>query len=277
LGWGEDNKFLLSGTFADLRDDGVLSYTRDPMFAVEDSSKGFDEGGGKYMRPDYICLSLPGEGYGAIMILDVKTLRLWTIDQEVMGLQADPALKDIKLEEAPGNMFSPENAASRLARDALRDYIHKFRTLEWIPGGNSNGTWNGDEYARLYEENGWPESFNSTAFNMAREQWEEDDMARSDAEAPFHEVTKLDYWIQVALDDIGRKRKMIADVNAGMETPENKPDREAYKQEIQEEVKKRIESLPKIHDELEVAREVLKSIDPEVKKAREERVRKYGF
>lgn len=75
LGWGADNNFLLSGTFADLRDDGVLSFTRDPMFAIEDSSKGFDEDGGKYMRPNYVCLSLPGEGYGAIMILDVKTRR----------------------------------------------------------------------------------------------------------------------------------------------------------------------------------------------------------
>lgn len=173
-------------------------------------------------------------------------------------------------------MFSPENAASRLARDALRDYIRRFRTLEWIPGGRFNGTWDGDEYVRLYKENGWPESFNSTAFNIAREQWEEDDMARWDAEAPFHEVTKLDYWIQVALDDIGRKRKMIADVDSGMEIPDNKTDREAYKAELQEEVKKRIESLPKLHAELEVAREVLKSIDPEVKKTREDRIRKYG-
>ncbi|TVY89858.1 hypothetical protein LAWI1_G005420, partial [Lachnellula willkommii] len=188
-----------------------------------------------------------------------------------MGLQADPALKGIELEEAPGNMFSPENAASRLARDALRDYIQRFKTLEWIPGGKSNGTWDGDEYVRLYKENGWPESFNSTAFNIAREQWEEDDMARWDAEAPFHEVTKLDYWIQVALDDIGRKRKMIAGVDAGVEIPDTKTDREAYKQELQEEVKKRIESLPKLQADLEVAREVLNSVDPEVKKAREER------
>ncbi|TVY36265.1 hypothetical protein LOCC1_G007147 [Lachnellula occidentalis] len=259
LGWGGDNKFLLSGTFADLRDDGVLDFTRDPMFAIDDLSKGFDEDGGKYMRPDYICL-----------------MKLWTIDQENMGLQADPALKNIELEEGPGNMFSPENAASRLARDALRDYIHKFRTLEWIPGGNVNGTWEGDEYTRLYKENGWPESFNSTAFNIAREQWEEDDMARWDAEAPFQEVWKLDYWIQIALNDIDEKRRMIADVAAGMEIPPDKADREVYKQELQEEVKKRIESLPKLQAELEVAREVLKSIDPEVKRAREERMRKYG-
>ena len=204
-------------------------------------------------------------------------VKLWTIDQETMGLQADPALKDIELEEAPGNMFSPENAASRLAREALRDYIQKFRTLEWMPGGHFNGTWNGDEYARLYKENGWPESFNSTAFNIVRKQWEEDYLVRLDAEEPFHAVMRIDYWISGALDDIVRKRKMIADIDAGMEIPDNKPDREMYKQELQEEVKKRIESLPMFHERLEAAREVLKSVDPEVKKAREDRIKKYGY
>lgn len=76
LGWGGDDEILLGGRFADLREDGVLRLTRDPMFIIEYDEgvpKGFDEDMGKYMRPDYVCLSLPGEGYGAIMILDVRT------------------------------------------------------------------------------------------------------------------------------------------------------------------------------------------------------------
>jgi hypothetical protein len=204
-------------------------------------------------------------------------VKLWTIDQEFPGLQADPALKDVEHAEVSGNYFSPENAASRLARDALRDYIQKFRTLEWMPGGIFNGTWDGDEYARLYKESGWPENFNSTSFKIAREQWEEDDAAREVLETPFAQVTQFDYWIQVAMDDIVRKRKMIADVDAGKDIPGNKPDRETYKQELQEEVKTRIESLPELHKDLEAAREGLKSVDPEVKKAREARIKKYGF
>lgn len=203
-------------------------------------------------------------------------MKLWTYDFEKSGRQADPALRGVDGVEISGNWLAPENVASRLARDALRDYITRLKTLEWMPGGIFSDSWDGDEYARLYTENGWPESFNSTAFNTAREKWHEDDEARSEAEAPFRKVHHADFLIQVALDDIGRKRKMIGDVDADMSIPANKLDRDSYKEGLQDEVKKRIESLPELHEKLEAAREVAKGVDPEVKKAREQRVWKYG-
>jgi hypothetical protein len=279
-----DAEFLLFGTFIDFRVDENLQGNEDPLYALwgqgDDGPKGFDEDGGKYMRPDYLCLSMLGN-HGTTMILNVKNFKLWTIDQE-MG-SADPALKDVQAKGDDRNYNSLDNYPSRAANLVLNDYMQKFRDLEWMPGGLYNGNWDGDNYAKLYRENGWPSKFNRTAFMIAREQWEEDERMRWDAEQPFQEVAKYENWLSSSLWRIENNQKAISDVDAGKEIPNNQPDRpdrfadrEKYRQELLDEVNSTTASLPKLLQDLEAARETLKGIDPAVRKAREDRIAKYG-
>ncbi len=102
-------------------------------------------------------------------------MKLWTIDQE--SGNADFALKDME-KQVSKNENSLDNYPSRPVKDALRDYMQKFRSLEWIPGGLQNETWNADNYARLYRENGWPSNFDREAFLTASANWEDEDEAR---------------------------------------------------------------------------------------------------
>jgi hypothetical protein len=168
-GGAGDAEFLLYGTFIDFRVDENLPANEDPLYALGgDGVKGFDEDGGRYMKPDYVCLSMLGN-HGTTMILNVKNFKLWTINQETGN--ADPALADVQAKGDDSNYNSLDNYPSRAANLALKDYQQKFRDLEWMPGGHYNGSWDGDNYARLYRENGWPSMFNRTAFKIAREQW----------------------------------------------------------------------------------------------------------
>lgn len=175
------------------------------------------------------------------------------------------------------NRLSLSNYPSRPARYALRDYMQKFIDLEWMPGGLSSGDWTGDEYARLYVENGWPDNFNRDAFMIARSNWEEEESKRWDAEQPFEEVKKFENWLTSSLDQIKRKQEAISESDAGKELPPDYPDRNTYRQKLTDEVNEEIERLPRLQAELEVARETLKGIDPQVKKVREDRIAKYGY
>lgn len=122
-------------------------------------------------------------------------MKLWTMNQE--SGNADFALEgDRKEKDVSKNPNSLDNYPSRLARDALRDYMQKFRDLEWIPGGLVNETWDGDNYVRLYRDNGWPSNFDPEAFLSARPKWEEDDEARRSAEQPFEEAKTYENWIK---------------------------------------------------------------------------------
>lgn len=274
---GEDNEFLLHGVFANMRDDGHLETSRDPFYMVDTTGdiKGWDEDGGPYMRSDFVALSLPGSE-GSMMVLNVANMKMWTVDTEFGN--TDPALRDPETTDYSGNWISLEKHPSRLGRDALRDYIAKFRTLEWIPGGLYNGSWAGDEYARMYRENGWETSFNLQAFNIARIAWEASDSKRYEEEEPFRKVQRLEVDLTETLNFIQRTQKEIKDLDAGKEIKlPNHPDRRLYQQELAGKVQESIETLPVIQKNLEVAREALKEVDSELKKAREERVSKYGY
>lgn len=201
---------------------------------------------------------------------------MWTVDTEFGN--TDPALRDPETPDYSGNWISPEKHPSRLGRDALRDYTVKFRALEWIPGGLYSGSWEGDQYARMYRENGWENTFNLQAFNIARIAWEANDSKRYDEEEPFRKVQHLEFDLTRTLDFIQKTQKEIKDLGAGKEIElPNQPDREVYRQKLAGKVQESIEKLPEIQKNLEIAREVLKKVDPELNKAREERVSKYGY
>lgn len=106
---------------------------------------------------------------------------------------------------------------------------------------------------------------------------EEEESLRWDAEQPFYEVAKYEGWLKTSLQRIESKQKAISDVDAGKELPNDQLDRAKYRQELLDEVNETTANLPKMHEELEAARERLKAVNSTVRKAREERIAKYGF
>ncbi|KAI9639966.1 hypothetical protein NHQ30_011635 [Ciborinia camelliae] len=170
-------EFLLGGQFVDYRTDWELDEIGDLFHAVEKSDgvvRGLEEWGGKYMEPDYICLSRIDGEESAVMILNTKNCKIWTINY--MNIEnLDPSTQHIEIGEDWDDYLPLNRFPSRHARTVLREYMNKFKTLEWIPGGLPNGTYQGDSYARLYKENGWPDKFDLKSFEAARIKWEMDE------------------------------------------------------------------------------------------------------
>ena len=69
-------------------------------------------------------------------------VRLWTVYQ--LDGNADPTLLG-ETQEWIGNRNSLEQYPSRPAAEALSDYISRFRSLEWFPGGLYDGIWTAPE------------------------------------------------------------------------------------------------------------------------------------
>lgn len=293
--WGYGGEFLLRGGFVDLREHWGLRGSRDPFLFGVDDGKSEDEDGGPYMSPDMVLLSSIGDE-GTFMVLNVQNstftfsrslkdandviVKMWTIEQ--FGGKADPATRDQDNFGAVGNWLSPEQYPSRLAREALRDYMNKFITLEWLPGGVYNGSWEGHEYARLYREKGWPGSFNVQSFEKARLQWHEDDERQQEAEEPFNEVRDLQRQVEMLLDSIARKKKDIfnldAENDAGKDLLRSWGDSATKNRlDLGNQVEEQTARLPMVQKAFEEAREAVKSVDAVVRKTREERVAKYGF
>lgn len=265
------HEFILYSLFADLRDSSSLIDSRDPYYLGPE--------GEAYIDPDHVALSMPGEE-GAILIVDARTGRMWTFN--MMGnLDPDTSSLPDNSNYASKSEYSPLQYPSRPARDALRSYINRFKTLEWLPGGGYNGTFEGDSLATLYRENGWgTSSFSTSSFLASRTQWFIDDEARQEAERPFEDVTNLARNIGYYLDALYRRQKELASIDAGAtKASDGKEymDVEGRRKELEEEIKLYNEEMPKTQAKLEAAREMVRGIDPAVRKAREERIARYGY
>ncbi|KAH8592925.1 hypothetical protein B0O99DRAFT_628459 [Bisporella sp. PMI_857] len=275
-----DDQFILYGTFVDYTLDFMLDDV-DPLYAVETDKDGkkkdFNEPGGKYMKPDYILLmNLGSEGDGAMMVLNTKNYKIWTIDK--FNGNADPATKDIDSEFADRKEYpSLDNYPNRSARKVLRDYMNKFVALEWMPGGLSNGSWEGDEYARLYRQHGWPENFDRSAFLADRANWEEEEEKRYEAEEPLRKVDQLENQLTRLLEAINREQIKIKEIDQDKELPENQTDREQWRQEHVDAAQKWTDDIVITQEKLEAARQAAKEVDREVRILKEERVAKYGY
>lgn len=177
-GGGGEQEFILGGTFADFRDEGTLAQSRDPLYGSPEGSDWADENG-PYMRPWYVALNQLGN-HGTIMVLDLKSRHLWMEDQEGPWT-TDPELRDAAGEHHPisKNRNAFENVPSRPVDVVLKDLMRKFVELEWVPGMPSPGSrdWSAYTYKRLYLEHGWPDNFNGTAFDIARQAVEDEKSA----------------------------------------------------------------------------------------------------
>jgi hypothetical protein len=278
-----DMEFLLYGAFADFRDDDILEESRDPLYAGVDpldKSVGWDDDYGQYMRPWYLPLNRLGN-HGVVLILNLRNNHLWVIDQE-SGC-ADPGLDDVPGKETH-NKNSLDQYPSRPARDVLKDFIKKFRELEWIPGGLFAGNIDYDNYRRLYKENGWPNEFNAKAFTSSRIALEEAEQEQYSAEEPFREVKKLEFWLSEGrrCDARCRIERLEAD-NARSEwhkqfaDPEGgKKEYESRKKVLEEQLATEPERTAELRRQLKAAKARVGEVPDEVRRRRMERLRKYG-
>lgn len=69
-GYNNEDEFILYGSFADYRDEGVFEQSRDPTYASPEG--GFEEWNGEYMRPWVIALTECGN-HGTVVYLDTHT------------------------------------------------------------------------------------------------------------------------------------------------------------------------------------------------------------
>lgn len=259
------NEFILYGIFADMRKDSDLTNSRDPYYIGPEEES--------YIDPNHVALSGGGEE-GALLMVDAQSMQMWTFQ---MSGNMDPDTQntpDISIDSA----FSPLQYPSRPARDVLRSYITRVKSLEWMPGGQYNGSWGGDEVARLYRKNGWGhESFNVSNFLFDRTQWLLTEEKREEAEKPFEKVRDLDRSLGYLLDNIKRSQKEIAAIDAGKGDKERYPDMPKRRAELVQQALEASTRVPVKQAELETAREKLGDVDPAIRKAREDRIAKYGW
>lgn len=151
-----------------------MEQSRDLLYGSPEGSDWEDENG-PYMRPWYIAINQLGN-HGTIIVLDLKSRHLWMEDLEG-GWTTDPGLgtaaKDHKQVSKNRNAF--EKVPSRPVDVVLEDLMRKFVELEWVPGmpPPETGDLSADTYKRLYLEDGWPDAFNGTAFDIARHAFED--------------------------------------------------------------------------------------------------------
>jgi hypothetical protein len=278
-----DMEFLLSGAFADFRDDSLLEESRDPLYAgvnVLDKDVEWNDEHGQYMQPWYLPLNRLGN-HGVVLILNLKNIHLWVIDQE-SGC-ADRALEDVHGKKTH-NTNSLDQYPSRPARDVLKDFIRNFRDLEWIPGGLFPGNHEYDQYKRLYLEHGWPSKFDAEAFNKSRIAFEEAEHDQYVAEEAFREVKKLEFWLSEGLRCGAQCR--IEQLEAENARPEwhgqfadpegGKLVYESRKSELEEQLATEPERTAELRKELEAAKARVQEVPDKVRKVRLERLRKYG-
>ncbi|KAH8663493.1 hypothetical protein BGZ60DRAFT_411451 [Tricladium varicosporioides] len=229
------NELLLTTQFADMRDDWTLRKSRDPWHPdtwhprdeehfKPNSSKDEEVLGG--LKPWEVALSGVDRINswmsddqplrGANMILNLKTRHLFTIGDgagkpheyndgsyENRG-SVDPVTRDM-LAHGENLTFKRttrarvSHYASRPATEALSDYIHRFKTLEWVPGfvlGDSQIGYACDTYRQLYREHGWPSNFNKVAFEDARKAWHEKTEAQYKATEPIRELQRVEWQLK---------------------------------------------------------------------------------
>ena len=273
-GGGGEQEFLFSGIFADFRDDDTLEQSRDPLYGSPDPDGDWEDENGPYMRPWYVAVNQLGN-HGTVMVLDLKTRRLWMEDQEG-GWTSDPGLRDIgEYRQVSENRNAFENVPSRRVDVVLKDLMRKFEEVEWVPGGFYPGTGDltADVYKSLYLEHGWPDNFNGSGFHVARLAFEDAKSERYSAEQPFREVSTYRGWLKGSQEKIARLEAL-----GGAE-------REKYEEVLRirvpgmKTIEEEIESIKtnnvRLEAELRGAEEVVRNLDPAIGKARKEFKAKY--
>ncbi|KAH8592348.1 hypothetical protein B0O99DRAFT_689824 [Bisporella sp. PMI_857] len=248
-----NNDFFMGGEFCDYRSDSELKQGRDPFYAIDERDESiytqgdFDAVDGPYMRPHYVALNSLGN-HGALLI--------------VPGRRKE------------GNRNALEVYPSRDAIEAMEGYMKRFRELEWLPGGVYPDEYIGNNYKRLYIENGWPGNFSGAAFDAARNEYEQAETERYHKESPFREVEKFEMWLKSGEDAIVRYEGALVKLAL---TGESVTEDGETVEMFQEKIRKAKEDRPMLKKELEKAKQEAEAVSEDVKQARYDRIQKYGY
>ncbi|KAK5117408.1 hypothetical protein LTR62_006027 [Meristemomyces frigidus] len=204
--------FLLGSEFVDFRTEHEVDQARDPFH--RSPKKSVDDTNGRYVKPWQTPLVKVEGGQGILLIYDVKTHRIWMIDQS-STVSADPALIGTpNLAEIGNNRNTFEHIPSRPAAAVLKDYVHWLKALKYIPGNGRNSKFEGlfdyTALKSLYETHGWPDSFNGDAFEIARTRWYGMERAKYNADDPVREKEKFTTWLQAARRDLEARSQQVA-------------------------------------------------------------------
>jgi len=171
----------------------------------------------------------------------------------------------------------------------MKDLLHKFQSLTWIPGGlyceKAYGiSRQAETYRRLYLENGWPDEFDLQGFQSALAAWEDDDRKQYHAERPFDKEKMLVGWAQ--MNETHSAEDRLAQLETEVLTTEfkrqfadpegSKIEYESRKKALQTEIQETAERREQNLKNIEEAREEIRKLDPAVVKRREERIAKWG-
>ncbi|CZR60775.1 uncharacterized protein PAC_10671 [Phialocephala subalpina] len=199
-GLNNEDEFILSGSFADMRQKSVLEQSRDPDYV--DPTGGYDEENGKYVMPWMLVLNECGN-HGSIMYFNTRNSKITMVWQGGAGGGcADPYFwgKHSSGDEDPHEINDNriEQFPSRPATDLFADFTNRLMTLEWIPF-NTYGPRIVDEHSKdeypdlklLFETYGWPGELDAEGFDAASRRWKEFNRVRSDAQDM---LTKADLY-----------------------------------------------------------------------------------
>lgn len=323
--WRYNNELLLSTAFADMRDPDVLIRSRDPwysdMISKEEIDIMLEEGGGvltdpmmKILKPWQVAITGVDRIYtrqtndtilmGGTMILDLKTRNLFTvgvgavaaqdyydgshedrgsIDPVTRGLLA-PGVSEVMNIDARAKI---EMYASRPATEALRDYIERFRSLEWVPGFVENDrmvAYPRDAYREMYITHGWPHKFDGRAFDEARIAWDRENRAKWRAAEPIRQLQEFEKRHQDNLEVIQYWKndlEQLQSLNPDVKTKLYDPKKKAYNGRTRDQIIGAIEHSSKIAAEQEgklpEMRQAADNVSDEVKGWRDLYREKYGL
>lgn len=141
--------------------------------------------------------------------------------------------------------------------------------------------WN---YARLYREHGWPSMFNGSAFEAAREAFEESESNRFHEEEPLRRLARAEWNWENAKKNLLEQENELHSVPVSGIYGMNYEQAKAHKESLQDRTKNIEENIqrsinviiPQSEQELRDARLEADQVADEIKRRYNERRKKFG-
>ncbi|KAL2047859.1 hypothetical protein ABVK25_011268 [Lepraria finkii] len=239
---GNDRAWLYDAEFADFRYKDQLEQSRDPFHVKPDGWSYYSERG-PYLRPWQVALNAMGD-HGVVFLLDTWTNRI-SLTNQLCGCSKDPKLEHTFNKGTwSKNVNAWEHLPSRHAPELLRDFIEKFRKLEWLPAEYTPYSKPSTTIAKeLYLANGWPDNFNLTSFEAAKARSANYTRGTWEQEKPVYLVKWMDNHIKELEQKIVQLK--VKNLGLGPSDKNHKPPQlnstTAHMVEVGEEFQKRIE------------------------------------
>jgi hypothetical protein len=158
------------------------------------------------------------------------------------------------------NKNSIEHLPSRPTKELFEDFTNRLITLEWIPFKHyspviiQEGYDEYEDLKLLFLSYGWPDAFDSAAFDAAAERWREFDKVRSEAEAPVKKVKGLQWRLKAEQDILRNSKQGFGD---------NDPSKSAEEvAKLEQELKLKEQWVKECEEKLAVAMKEAEGLEP---------------